>query len=235
MQITKLEYQKKDPNRVNVYVDEKFVAGLETNDIIRLGLYKGQEISPTELNKIISESEFGKLFNAVLNFLSFRPRSEWEVRQYLERKIRFKKEEIRKREQINKAQKIIENIIDKLRQIGQINDEEFARWYLEQRQTFRPMGEKGLKYELLKKGIPRDTIAKLLDSYIAKDETRPSDYELAKRALKKKFRHESAMKQFDNKAIIKMQRFLASRGFDWDTIKEVVDGELRQEYNKQGN
>ena len=69
MRITKLEYQKKDPDRVNVYIDEKFAVGISANDVIKLGLYKDKEISQDELNKIIGESEFGKLFNTALNFL----------------------------------------------------------------------------------------------------------------------------------------------------------------------
>src|SRR5438876_779971 len=86
MKISKLEYQKKDPNRVNVYVDGKFIAGIGANDVIKLNLYNGKDIDEKESSKIISDSEFGKLFNACLNFLSFRPRSEYEIRQFSYRK-----------------------------------------------------------------------------------------------------------------------------------------------------
>ena len=195
MKITKLAYQKKDPNRVNVYVDESFFAGLEINDIAKLGLYKGQEISQEELNKIIGESEFGKLFNSALNFLSFRPRSEWEVRH----KLKFKTKDL----------KLIETVIDKLKKIGQVNDEDFAKWFIDQRRTFRPKGKRAIEIELHRLGVQ------------TKVEESVSEQELAKRALTK-FRGERSRER--------LARFLASRGFDWETIKEVVDKTLKMEY-----
>lgn len=205
MKITKLEYQKKDPNRVNVYVDDKFIAGIEANDVIRLGLYKGQEISTVELNKIIGESEIGKLFNFSLNFLSFRPRSEWEIRQHLKKKT--------------KNSEMIDLIVSKLKKIGQVDDEAFARWYVEQRQTFRPKGRRAIEMELRRKGIENKTIKQLSSNSI-------NESELAKKAL---------VKYHGEKNPVKLQRFLASRGFDWETIKEVLDEFSPKEYNDDRN
>ncbi|MBI3559162.1 RecX family transcriptional regulator [Candidatus Gottesmanbacteria bacterium] len=185
MKITKLEYQKKDPNRVNVYVDDKFAVGLEANDIIKLGIFSGQEISQEELNKIIGESEFGKLLNKAINFLSYRPRSEWEIRQFLKKK------------DPGAAQ---DDIIEKLKKLKLVDDETFAKWYVEQRNTFRPKSRRILEMELRRKGVK------------IKPETDLSETELAKRALgKKKF-------MVKEKAI----RFLASRGFSWETIEDVI-------------
>lgn len=187
MRITKLEYQKKDPNRVNVYIDEKFAVGLDVNDLVKLGLYNGQEVEEAELSKIIGESEFGKLFNFALNFLSYRPRSEWEIRH----KLKFK----------TKNQDLIDAVVEKLKQIGQINDEDFSKWYIDQRNTFRPKGERAISMELRRLGIK------------SKVENNISQTELAKRAL---------AKYHGEKAKPKIQRFLASRGFDWETIEDVV-------------
>ncbi len=178
MKITKLEYQKKDPNRVNVYVDDKFAVGLEANDIIKLGIFTGQEISQDELNKIAGESEFGKLLNKAINFLSYRPRSEWEVRR------KFNNEEL----------------IKKLKELKLVDDEAFAKWYVEQRNTFRPKGRRMLEMELRRKGIK------------TKVENDLSETELAKRALVKK-------KFLDKEKAI---RFLAGRGFSWETIEDVI-------------
>lgn len=212
MKITRLGYQKKDPNRVNVYVDGKFAVGLNVNDVIKLGLANNQEINQEELNKIIENSNFGKAFSAVLNFLSFRPRSEFEIRQYLARKMKNKKEERKKLDEENRE--IVEKVIIKLREIGQINDEEFARWYVEQRQTFRPKGRRAVKYELLKKGVDK----KIIDKVLPEGE---NELSLALKAARKK-------KLADP---VKLQRFLASRGFDWETIKEAVEKLSGGEYN----
>lgn len=201
MKITKLEYQKKNKERVNVYADEKFAVGLGANDVIKLGIFKGQEITSQQLQNIISESDFGKLFNSALNFLSYRPRSEWEVRQRLKK---------RKKEDSGLGQND-DQVIEKLRAIGQIDDEAFCRWFIEQRTTFKPKGERALKYELARKGIPKEIISKVFET----QEKGVSDFELATRVVKKKFGD-----KFDKERI---QRFLASRGFDWNVIEEVIE------------
>lgn len=184
MQITKLEYQKRDPNRVNVFVDGKFAVGINVNDVIKLGLTNNQEISREELNKIIENSNFGKAFNAAINFLSFRPRSEFEIRQYLKKK---KVDDV-------------EGIIEKLRQLGQVNDEEFAKWWIEQRNTFRPKGKRALEMELRRKGIKTKVEV-------------GNEEELAMKAIKRKLPMPKE----------KVFRFLASRGFSFDTIENIVE------------
>lgn len=196
MKITKLEYQKKDQNRVNVYIDDQFVAGLGQDDVLKLNLYKNKEITPEEQIKIIEDSDFGKLFNQALNFLSFRPRSEWEIR------FKFR----------NEDQQMVDKILGKLKKINQVNDEEFARWFIDQRTTFKPEGKRALKYELTRKGIDKKVIDRVLE------ENQESESELARRAIgRKKFKSRE-----------QQTRFLASRGFSWDTISGIL-GEVLPE------
>lgn len=202
MKITRLEYQKKDPNRVNVFVDEKFATGIDANDILKLDLYAGKEITSDQLVKIIDAGDFGKLFNKALNFLSFRPRSEWEIR------FKLRTEDA----------KMVDKIIEKLKKINQVNDEDFARWFIDQRTTFKPESRRALKYELRKKGI--DT--KVLDQILAENTT--SEFELALRVLAKK------SKITDKE---KLQRLLASRGFSWDTINLALAKFHKKEYDTE--
>lgn len=196
MKITKLEYQKKDPNRVNVFVDEKFATGIDANDILKLDLYHGKELTSEELIKVIAAGDFGKLFNKALNFLSFRPRSEWEIR------FKFRSED----------KEILEKVIEKLKKIDQVNDENFTRWFVDQRTTFKPEGKRALKYELTRKGIDKKIIDKILS------EVEGSESELALRAI--------GRKKFKSKE--QQIRFLASRGFSWDTISGIL-GEVLPE------
>lgn len=204
MKITKLEYQKKDPNRVNVYVDDQFAVGLDLNDLLKFGLYSGQEINSEHLAKIIAGSQFGKLYNATLNFLSFRPRSEWEIKQHY-----FKNDP-----------KLLQEVLEKLKKNGLIDDEKFARWLIEQRQTFKPQGQRALRFELQRKGISATLITKVLS------EEAVSEEDLAMIALEKKF---SKMNFTD---LAKMQRFLAARGFSWEVIKKTLAKKLGKKYNE---
>ncbi len=211
---------------MNVYVDGKFAAGLNLNEIARLGLYNGQEITRTELDKIVKESEFGKLFNAAVNFLSFRPRSEKEIRDYLKKRIKGKESRIKKKKEsppdseFQKLNPSTTEVITKLSTLGQVNDEAFARWFIDQRHEFKLEGERAIKYELLKKGVDR----KLIDRVFASSEDAGNKTEteetLARRAVKKKFKTADFC---DRKTKIKAQRFLLSRGFNWETVSSVIE------------
>lgn len=184
MLITKLEYQKKNPNRVNVYVDDKFAVGISVNDVIKLGISKGQEISQADLTKIIETSDFGKAFAFAVNFISFRPRSEWEVRQNLKRK----------------GFENIDEVILKLKSIELVNDEKFAEWWVTQRSTFRPKGQLAINAELAQKGVRLKIKLE-------------NEVDLALKAIKKKLPMEKE----------KVFRFLATRGFSYDTIQAVIE------------
>lgn len=201
MQITRLEYQKKDPNRVNVYVDGKFAVGLDVNAVISLGLHNGQEISSERMGELLSQSEFGKAFNLALNFLSFRPRSEWEIRTRLK---------------LKKASNI-EEVIQKLQSLGQVDDVAFAKWFVDQRRTYKPKGKRALVSELLQKGVAK----KIIDQALVGD---VSELQQAQALAEKKF----AKKELDPE---KVSRFLVSRGFDWETIKSVLGKLGQKEYN----
>jgi regulatory protein len=228
--ITKLEIQKKDKDRVNVFIDGKFAVSLSLNEVISLGIQKNQEISPEFLNKIISQSDFGKLFNYALNFLSFRPRSEFEIRDALKRKTIILERTTGEKKDY---QPVVDAVIEKLKSINQINDTEFAMWFVDQRNTFRPKGKIALQQELSRKKISKTVISEVLDKK-KDDSDSPSQFELALSASRKKAAL-LALKIKDSKSLfeakVKLQRHLASRGFDWDTIKSVVEKLLGKEYN----
>ena len=84
--ITSVEPQKKK-ERFNIFVDGKFRFGLDAETLVKSGLKVGQEISEKEIEKLVLENEVRKLMDKALRFLSFRPRSESEVRQYLRKKL----------------------------------------------------------------------------------------------------------------------------------------------------
>ena len=209
MQITKLEYQKNNPNRVNVFVDGKFAVGLEVNDVLKLGLANGQEINQEELNKIIEQSNFGKAFNAAVNFLSFRPRSEWEVRQYLTKKMNYElriKNYAKTKKRPHNSYSIIhdsgdvDRVIDKLKGLKLLDDQAFAQWWAEQRSQFRPKGQRAINAELARKGVK--VKIKL-----------ENEAELASKLL--------AKKTFTSKD--QAFRHLLSRGFSYDKIESVIE------------
>jgi len=147
-----------------------------------------------------------KFYNKALEFLSYRPRSEKEVRD----KLKTKQVELH----------IVEKIITKLKEKKFLNDEEFARGWIESRNRFKPRSLRLIKIELKQKGIGEDIFNKLIsDSGFA-----INDLNSAKKLVQKKIeRFKSLPKQ---EIYQKLGRFLASKGFNWDTIKKAIDGIL---------
>ncbi|OGG24312.1 hypothetical protein A3A79_03960 [Candidatus Gottesmanbacteria bacterium RIFCSPLOWO2_01_FULL_43_11b] len=131
--------------------------------------------------------------NAVIRFVSFRPRSEKEIRDFLTKKIiKWKVSD----------DLLLNKVIDRMEDLGYIDDKKFADWWVEQRTRFRPKGNRVIEYELYQKGIAKDIIS---DALMARNSV-----EAARKAV--------AKKNFDKK---KLYEYLTRRGFDADTIKKV--------------
>jgi regulatory protein len=207
--ITAIEPQKKKPDRFNVFVDGKFRFGLDAETLVGSGLRVGQEISEKEIEKLVLENETNKLMEKALRFLSFRPRSERELYDYLRRK--FSKRII---DTID-APDTIDTVIDRLKHLGYVDDLKFSQWWVEQRQTHRPRGRQLIKNELYQKGISQETINQVLP------EDEESEVGRALQTAKKKLRSYKNLPTPEFKQ--KMSQYLSRRGFDWETTKEVVD------------
>lgn len=229
MKITKIEPQIKDPNRVSIYVDDKFAVGLDLNSLLTLDLAPNQEIDQQQLIKILSQGELGKLMDSGLRFVGFRPRSEYEIRRFLNRKLiakdRIKSKtdsSVSKKEKDSGRVRLVDIVVDKLKSLGEVDDLEFAKWYKAQRQQFRPKGKMALNFELRRLGVSETTVKTVLN------ETGASEEELAIAAGSKKLSRLTG-KYKGEELKQKLVAFLASRGFDFDTVYKVVDRLLKKE------
>lgn len=146
--------------------------------------------------------EFGKFYNKALKFLSYRPRSQQEVVRNLSRK--------------KAPEDIIKKVIAKLREQKFLNDEEFIKWWVEQRTTFKPRALRLIKIELKQKGVSNDLVEKVIQDA---GFTNKNDLTLAKKLIerkKEKWKNLPREQKFQ-----KLSRFLASKGFSYDIIKEI--------------
>jgi len=215
-QITDIQPGKKDPKRVNVYLDGEFAFAVSLESKVINKLQINQEISEEKTHELIQQDQLERLTNQALRFLSFRPRSEKEVRNYLIQKLKFSDQGEEEKQNFEKS---ISRVIEKLKHLGQVNDEEFAKWWVEQRNRFRPKGSRIIKLELLQKGVDKELISEVLRSYQSGGEQ--GQLNLAINAALKKISSYQKLEQREFK--IKMGQFLARKGFDWETIKKVVD------------
>ncbi len=205
--ITDIKPQK-NRKRFNIYLDGKFAFGLSADSYLGAGLKIDQEISEEKVEKLIKEDEFIKFYDRVLKFLSYRPRSEKELRDW------FKKKKVGE-----ETQKLIEK---KLRDLGYLDDQDFAQWWIEQRMTFRPFGKKRLALELRQKGIDREIIEEQLTKLKDKELE-----QLAEKIAKKKIKSLKGLPYFEARE--KLVGFLSRRGFRWSIIKGVIEKILKKE------
>lgn len=155
---------------------------------------------------------FEKYYTIAVKFLSFRPRSEKEVRDKLSQK--------------KAPSEIIDAIIKLLKEQRFINDEDFIKWWREQRTRFRPKSDRAIKQELRKKGIDKE----LIENIFAQQEiTMYSDLDKARILVKKQL---AKINKFPlDEQYRKLGAYLARRGFDWETIKTAIDDILKKQYN----
>ncbi len=143
----------------------------------------------------------GSAYDAAVRYLATRPRSVSEIDRHLRGK-KFDAPEI-------------EKAIDALRAQRYVDDEAFARYWLEQRARFRPRGDRGLRMELGQKGVSRDVVELVLG------EREPdADVEQAKKALSRPLTRWATLEPAERKR--KIHTYLAARGFDYGTIEEVM-------------
>lgn len=197
--ITSIKPQK-NQKRFNVYLDGKFVLALSAEALTKAGLKIDQEISEEEIKRLRYKDIKEKLYNKVLRFLSYRPRSEKEIRDYSKKK--------------SQEAKIIEEIIKKLKKQGLVDDRAFATWWVEQRSRFRPKGRYLIRSELFKKGVKEEIISSSLFS-------EKEEIDLAKKAARKKIKSYKNLEPLEMRD--KMVAFLARRGFNWKIIKKAID------------
>ena len=204
VQITAITPQKKHKDRLNIYLDGIFAFGIDLDTLVKNHLTIGRELSDNDVARLTNEGTTALLYNKTLAFISRRPRSEKEIRDYLH------KQEV--------GISVSDLIVTKLKDRKFLDDAEFARWFVEQRSTFRPKGKVALTAELRQKGIDRELISQTLE------ENSVDEVGLARAALAKKLR------QFDHlpadKRKEKIIRFLGSRGFSWDTIGKILNRDI---------
>lgn len=195
--ITAIKIQKRNPERVNVYLDGEYAFGLAR--IVAAWLEVGQQLDDKRIADLKGEDQQEVTYQQALKYLNYRERSEAEVRQNLNKH--------------NFPEEAIETTIDRLNRGMLVDDKRFAKNWVENRCQFRPRGRKALSYELRQKGIAEVIITEVLEDI--------DENELAYRAASKKARRWEKLEMIDFRN--KIYGFLARRGFNYETIVLVTD------------
>jgi regulatory protein len=208
MKITSISLQQRDKNRVNVSVDGKYRFSLDYTQVSDLGVKVGNEYTEAELADLENESQFGKLYMRALEYSLMRPHSTYELNQYLYRKTR---DTLTKTGSIKKgvSKALTERVFDRITEKGYVNDESFARYWIENRQLRKGISKRKLQAELAGKGVDRRIVDALLS-----ETDRTDDDEILKIIEKKASRYNDDQK---------LTAYLARQGFGYDDIKQALD------------
>ena len=193
--ITAIEPQK-NRNRVNVHLDGEFAFGLAR--ITAAWLKVGDVLTEEKINELKNKDDSERALQQALLFLSYRARSEKEIKQNL-----LKHEY---------PESIIEQTIERLRENRLANDTEFAKTWVENRSTFRPRSRRALSMELRQKGLDEETVK----TAVADLDENALAYESAKkRAPRFKSLEWGEFRK-------KLSDYLARRGFPYSVTIAVV-------------
>ena len=210
--ITALSVQTRNPNRVNVSVDGKYRFSLDISQVADLGVKVGRCVTAAELAELEAESQFGKLYARTLEYCLARPHSVHEVRDYLQRKTVTRRYKSRLTGQIKEClgvdQSVADRILVRLREKGYVNDEAFARWWVENRNIIKGASKRKLSSELAAKGVDHALIKRILA-----ESDRSDLQELTKIIIKKRYRYSDEQKFI---------AYLARQGFSYDDIKQAL-------------
>jgi regulatory protein len=209
--ITKLTTARSRDKKINIYLDGKYAFSLPAKEVNRAGLRTLQELSESQVAELTAADKYRRCYHAALSFVSYKPRSEYEVRQKL-RQRRFDSPDI-------------EKTVTSLKDQGLIDDESFARFWKENRQDCSPRSRWLTGMELKRKGIDEDLIVRTVDdvddeqnAYLAAinkvRRTSPDDYQVFRR---------------------KLGDFLRRRGFGYDVINVTIEKVWKEHAHKKDN
>lgn len=196
--ITAIEAQKRRRDRVNVFLDGAFAFSLGIEVVGERGLHLGQALTDSQIEELERADLFQKCLNTALRFLSYRPRSEAEIRARLRRGFEGE---------------TIDRVLLQLKARGMIDDAAFAQFWREDRESFSPRSRRLLKLELRRKGVDLELVGDVLEGV--------DEEESAYRAAQGRVR---LLAREDHDTFKrKLGPFLRRRGFSYEVIGRAIE------------
>jgi len=197
--ITALRVGRGRRKRVNVSLDNRFAFSLEAEVAVKEGLQIGQELSASQIEALARSAHFYRCLNTAAHYLSYRPRSESEVRERLRRRG-FDGDSV-------------EAVIAKLKEQGLIDDMAFAQFWKNNRESFSPRSQWLTKLELRRKGVAGDVIDQVVNAI--------DDDASAYRAASSKARSLPLSDYHSFRR--RLGEYLKRRGFSYGVINHIVE------------
>lgn len=195
--VTAIEPQRRGKERLNLFFDGAFAFSVKREVAAERGLQVGQKLSHPQVEELLAADLFARCLDAALRLLSYRLRSEAEIRGRLSRKF---------------GRETIEKVLLHLKESQMIDDAAFAEFWRDNREAFRPCGKRLLRRELKGKGVASEVIDEVLEGI--KDEE--SAYRAAQRKARSLERDYESFRR-------KLSAFLGRRGFNYGVINNTIE------------
>lgn len=202
--ITRIEQQKRDAERVSVFLDGAFAFGLTLDLAVQRGLRKGQHLSVEEQEDLLAEEERLRARRAALDYIAHQPRTEGEVRRRLRQR--------------GYPEAATEEAVARMRELGYLDDAAYARAYARSRLAGRGHGPQRILSDLLRRGVERATIEAVLEELVEEDDLREAALEHGRKRWAR-----LAGEPDPQKRRRRLAGFLARRGYGYDLIREVTE------------
>jgi regulatory protein len=196
--ITAIRTGRKTGKRVEIFLDGQFAFSLEAEVVVQQGLRVDQELSEGQVEILARTERDGRCLSAATRVLTYRPRSEFELRERLYKR--------------GFSEDSIEAAITRLKNQGFVDDVAFARFWKENRELFSPRSQWLTGLELRKKGVAEDVIDEVVRD--------TDDDDSAYRAAQKKA-HRLPLSDYETFRR-RLGEFLKRRGFSYDVIRRTV-------------
>jgi len=196
MKITAIKQQLKNPDRVSVFVDEKYSFSLSLDELVKYRLKKDDELSAVDVKKYKKLSDDGKLRARSLEWLLNRPHSIREFKDYL----------YRKEADPELTTALVQEFLDK----NYLNERKFGEWFVELQQR-RGKSNRAIRSELFKKGLERELIDELMNDG-SNDESPRLKALIAKKRKSSRYQNDPQ----------KLAQYLVTQGFNWSLVKEQL-------------
>ena len=194
--ITSLSIQEHNKNKCNLYLDGEFFAGVSLETVMKFRLKVGIEIDQKELADLVFDSEKVLALEKSIAYTSKNLKAKKQVVSYLEKK--------------GYSYEVVKYCIDKLCEYNLINDEEYAKRYIES--TAKKQGKRLTEYKLMMKGLKKENISVVYDDLDLPSKEHAK--ELAEKHLKNKERNKENL--------AKTYRYLIGKGFSFEEANYAV-------------
>ena len=201
--ITQIAEHPRKPGRYVIDVDGKQFAIVTPDALAATKARVGVVVDDGLAAHLNEANELTAAYDRALNLLTFRARSAHELHRQL----------VQKGVTAERA----ERVITKLREVGLIDDADFAR-QLTRSKMSAGASRRRVHQELFKRGVSREVADEAVDQVV--EEEGLSDVESIERIARKKWRSLSSVDELTRRR--RLFAFLARRGFDSDDVSRVV-------------